>query len=220
MPPDPDLELDSWRRRLQAWPVASLPDAGRRRAAVALPLTEAGLGAGLDDLPLHPDWRTAPALLLTRRADSLRAHAGQWALPGGRIDGAETAEQAALRELSEEVGLELGADAVLGRLDDYATRSGYVITPVVVWAGAARGVVPNAGEVASIHRIPVHELLRAEAPLLEQVPGAEHPILRMPIGPSWIAAPTAAFLYQFREWAVFERPTRVAHFDQPEFAWK
>jgi len=208
------------RERLAAFAVRPIDPAGRQRAAVAVTVTEAGFGADLEGAPVLSRWSTASALMLTRRSIELRAHAGQWAMPGGRIDVGETPEQAALRELHEEVGLVLDARAVLGRLDDYATRSGYVITPVVVWAGAARGVVPNAGEVASIHRIPVHELLRAEAPLLEQVPGAEHPILRMPIGPSWIAAPTAAFLYQFREWAVFERPTRVAHFDQPEFAWK
>jgi hypothetical protein len=118
------------------------------------------------------------------------------------------------------VGLRLSPDALLGRLDDYATRSGYVITPVVVWAGAAHEVVPNAAEVASIHRIPLQELLREDAPLLNHVKGAEHPVLRMPIGERWIAAPTAAFLYQFREWCLLERPTRVAHFDQPVFAWK
>jgi len=219
-PEPPSLDERMLRERLHRFDVRAIDPAGRQRAAVAVAVTEAGFGADLEDAPVLPRWSAASALLLTRRAIDLRAHAGQWAMPGGRIDGNETPEAAALRELAEEVGLHLGEAAVLGRLDDYATRSGYVITPVVVWAGSARGVVPNAGEVASIHRIPVHELLRAEAPLLEQVPGAEHPILRMPIGPSWIAAPTAAFLYQFREWAVFERPTRVAHFDQPEFAWK
>ncbi len=191
------------------------------------------MGAGVEGLPRHDDWSTAPALLLTKRASDLRAHAGQWAMPGGRIDAGETPEAAALRELQEEVGLALGAEAVLGRLDDYATRSGYVITPVVVWAGPARDVVPNAvwagpardvvpnaAEVASIHRIPVAELLRDDAPLLNHVKGAEHPVLRMPIGTRWIAAPTAAFLYQFREWCVFGRETRVAHFDQPAFAWR
>lgn len=178
------------------------------------------MGAGVEGLPRHDDWSTAPALLLTKRASDLRTHAGQWAMPGGRIDDGESPEQAALRELQEEVGLALGAEAVLGRLDDYATRSGYVITPVVVWAGPARDVVPNAAEVASIHRIPVAELLRDDAPLLNHVKGAEHPVLRMPIGTRWIAAPTAAFLYQFREWCVFGRETRVAHFDQPAFAWR
>jgi 8-oxo-dGTP pyrophosphatase MutT (NUDIX family) len=211
---------DELRAVLRRYDVHGLSAYGRKQAAVALPVTEAGFGADVEGLPHHDTWSTAPALLLTRRASALRAHAGQWALPGGRIDDGETPEEAARRELFEEVGLVLGESSVLGRLDDYATRSGYVITPVVVWAGAARDVVPNAAEVASIHRIPASELLRDDAPLLNQVKGAEHPVLRMPIGQRWIAAPTAAFLYQFREWCVFERPTRVAHFDQPAFAWK
>lgn len=206
--------------RLLGIPVQSLDPQGRRRAAVAVPVTEAGHGAELSGLPSHTTWSDAPALLLTRRAETLRSHAGQWALPGGRIDEGETAEQAALRELHEEVGLRLDESAVLGRLDDYATRSGYLITPVLVWAGAARELVPNAGEVASIHRIPTDELLRDDAPLLNQVAGATHPVLRMPVGTSWIAAPTAIFLYQFREWLLLGRETRAAHFDQPVFAWQ
>jgi len=211
----------SWlRERLGRVEPRRIDAAGRRHAAVAVAVTEAGLGGDVEGLARHAVWSAAPALLLTRRATDLRAHAGQWAMPGGRLDEGETPEQAALRELAEEIGLVLEPDAVLGRLDDYATRSGYVITPVVVWAGAARDVAPNASEVASIHRIPVQELLRADAPLLNHVRGAEHPVLRMPIGMRWIAAPTAAFLYQFREWCVFGRDTRVAHFDQPAFAWK
>jgi len=211
---------DELRATLERFAVHGLPAHGRKHAAVAVAVTEAGFGAGVEGLPRHDSWSTEPALLLTKRASDLRAHAGQWAMPGGRIDDGETPEQAALRELHEEVGLSLDADAVLGRLDDYATRSGYVITPVVVWAGPARNVVPNAAEVASIHRIPVSELLRADAPLLNHVRGTQHPVLRMPIGERWIAAPTAAFLYQFREWCALGRDTRVAHFDQPAFAWK
>ncbi len=211
---------DGLRAALEQFAVRSLAAHGRKHAAVAVAVTEAGFGGEVEGLPRHDAWSTAPALLLTKRASALRAHAGQWAMPGGRIDAGETPEQAALREMHEEVGLALGADTVLGRLDDYATRSGYVITPVVVWAGPARAVVPSAAEVASIHRIPVSELLRADAPLLNHVRGAEHPVLRMPIGERWIAAPTAAFLYQFREWCVLGRDTRVAHFDQPAFAWK
>jgi mutator protein MutT len=208
------------RERLARFPVRPIDPAGRRRAAVAVAVTEAGMGADVQGLPHDCTWSTATALLLTRRAQGLSSHAGQWAMPGGRIDDGETPEQAVLRELVEEVGLALTADAVFGRLDDYATRSGYVITPVVVWAGAARELTPNAAEVASIHRIPASELLRADAPLLNHVRGAEHPVLRMPVGERWIAAPTAAFIYQFREWCLLGRPTRVAHFDQPVFAWK
>ena len=62
--------------------------------------------------------------------------------------------------------------------------------------------------------------VRDDAPILNQVRGAEHPVLRMPVGNAWIAAPTAAFIYQFREWILLGRATRVAHFDQPVFAWK
>ena len=109
---------------------------------------------------------------------------------------------------------------MLGRLDDFTTRSGFVITPVVVWAGAGDALVPNAAEVASIHRIPVDELLRVDAPMLENLPEHEHPVLRMPVGNSWIAAPTAALLYQFRELCLLGRATRVAHFEQPRFAWR
>ena len=205
---------------LRSFEARSLPQAGHRRAAVALPIVEAGLGPDLDGLPQHDRWQPAPALLLTRRAAGLRSHAGQWALPGGRVEGGESAEQAALRELHEEVGLAPAPGAVLGRLDDYITRSGYLITPLVVWAGAARDLQPDAAEVASIHRIPLAELLRADAPLLNQVAGAAHPVLRMPVGSSWIAAPTAAFLYQFREVCLLGRQTRVAHYDQPRFAWR
>jgi mutator protein MutT len=208
------------RERLARFDVRAIEPAGRRRAAVAVAVTEAGLGAEVQGTAVHTQWSDATALLLTRRAAGLSAHAGQWAMPGGRIDDGETPEQAALRELVEEVGLSLAPDAVFGRLDDYATRSGYVITPVVVWAGAARELTPNAEEVASIHRIPASEMLRDDAPLLNHVKGAEHPVLRMPVGERWIAAPTAAFIYQFREWCLLERDTRVAHFDQPVFAWK
>lgn len=212
--------FEALSQRLQRFEALPLPTEGRRRAAVALVIVEEGLGADVPGLVRPASWSREPAVLLTRRAARMNSHAGQWALPGGRMDAGETAEDTALRELAEEVGLHLGAGAIAGRLDDYATRSGYVITPVLMWGGAAPDLQPNEAEVASIHRIAAQELLRADAPLLNQVPGAEHPVLRMPVGGSWIAAPTAAFLYQFREWLLCDRATRVAHFDQPRFAWR
>lgn len=189
-----------------------------RPAAVALTLVEEGLGADWPEVPSPTGWSRNVAILLTRRSPHLRNHAGQWALPGGRIDAGESPQQAAMRELHEEVGLDLPPEAILGQLDDFVTRSGFAITPVVVWGGHAPALVPQAGEVASIHRIPLTELMRPEAPMLVPSPDSLHPILRMPIGHSWIAAPTAAFLYQFRELCVLGQPTRVAHFEQPEFA--
>lgn len=206
---------------LGAAAVRALQVAGARRAAVALAVVDEGPGAAVPGLPAFDTPSERPALLLTRRAAGLRAHAGQWALPGGRVDEGETAEQAALRELAEETGLALAPAAVLGRLDDFATRSGYVITPVVVWAGAGDRLQPNPAEVESVHRVPLLEFLRADAPWLDPLPGSEHPVLRMPVGQSWIAAPTAALIYQFREWCLLGRPaTRVAHFEQPHFAWR
>jgi len=216
---DADL-LERIRSLLNAHERLSLGHPELRAAAVAVAVAEAGHGADLPDMPRHADWSGDAALVLTRRSNRLRNHAGQWALPGGRIDAGETPEQAALRELSEEVGLTLGASSVIGRLDDFVTRSGYVMTPVVVWAGAARAMSPNPDEVASIHRIPVRELMREDAPMLEHLDEHEHPVLRMPIGDDWIAAPTAAILYQFREVCIAGRCTRVAHFEQPKFAWK
>ena len=208
------------KQALRSFPVQALAHPGQRSAAVALTIADAGHGAGVNGMLALVDWSTRAAMVLTRRSSKLRNHAGQWALPGGRIDAGESPEQAALRELGEEVGLHLDAGAVLGRLDDFATRSGYVITPVVVWAGSAKDLTPNPDEVASIHRIPLTEFLRADAPMLETVPESAQPVLRMPVGERWIAAPTAAFLYQFRELCLLGRPTRVAHFEQPVFAWK
>jgi mutator protein MutT len=209
---------DQVRDRLAAFPVHRLAMGVQRAAAVALALVEEGHGADLAGLPAHAEWSRAAAVLLTRRAAALSSHGGQWALPGGRIDAGETPEAAALREMHEEVGLTPGAGEILGTLDDYETRSGFVITPVVVWGGAARSMQLNPAEVASVHRIPVTEFLRADAPMLDllEEPGRE--VLRMPVGQGWIAAPTAAILYQFSEVCIRGRDTRVAHFDQPMFA--
>jgi len=208
------------QRSLRAHAVHAAAPGAHRAAAVAVAICEEGTGAELPGIASPAGWSTRASLLLTRRAIGLSSHSGQWALPGGLIDPGESAEQAALRELSEEVGLSPAASSVLGRLDDFATRSGFVITPVVIWAGAARDLVPNPGEVASIHRIPLAEFMRADAPMLEMLADSEHPVLRMPVGDGWIAAPTAAMLYQFREVCLLGRTTRVAHFEQPLFARK
>jgi 8-oxo-dGTP pyrophosphatase MutT (NUDIX family) len=189
-------------------------------AAVAITVTDTGYGADLPGLPVHEVWNDAPALILTRRAATLRKHAGQWAFPGGRLDPGETIVETALREMHEEVNVRIDAAEVLGRLDDFVTRSGFVMSPVVVWGGAGLETEPNPDEVASVHRIPLSEFLRPDAPMLSSLDGSEHPVLRMPVGGDYIAAPTAALIYQFREVCLLGRETRVAHYEQPPFAWR
>ena len=159
-----------------------------------------------------------PCFVLTRRAAGLRKHAGQWALPGGRVDAGEDATAAALRELREEVALELSVDSVLGQLDDYPTRSGYIITPVVVWAEGGT-LTPNPEEVEAVFRVRIAELLRPDVPQLRTIPESDRPVISVPLLGASIHAPTAAVLYQLREVALRGRSTRVAHFDQPVFAW-
>jgi 8-oxo-dGTP pyrophosphatase MutT (NUDIX family) len=162
------------------------------------------------------------ALLLTKRPDSLRRHAGQYALPGGRLDPGETPTEAALRELHEELRLELKPDAILGLLDDYPTRSGFRITPVVVWGGVVEAIDPDPVEVAYVLRVPFSQLDDPVIPRLRPTEEGKPPVLSapLPVMGSEVFAPTAAMLYQFREVAMRGLDTRVAHFDQPRFAWK
>lgn len=192
------LHLATFERR-------SLAADGRRPAAVALVLIGDDAGEA--------------CFLLTRRAAGLRQHARQWALPGGRLDPGESAAEAALRELSEEVGLVLSSDAVLGLLDDYPTRSGFVITPVVVWGGPRATLTPNPDEVASVHHVPLADLEHPDVPRLVAIPESERPVIQLPILSTLVHAPTAAVVYQLREVVVHGRPTRVDHFEQPVWAW-
>lgn len=191
---------------LRRFDVQTHQDAELRPAAVALVILSDESGAA--------------CFVLTRRAARMRAHKGQWALPGGRIDAGESPEDAARRELREEVGLDLPESSVLGRLDDYPTRSGYCITPVVVWGGAEARLEANPDEVAAIFRVRLAELERDDIPHLRSIPESDRPVLTVPLLGAHIHAPTAAILYQLREVAMRGKATRVVHFEQPVFAWR
>lgn len=191
-------------RRVAEFDRRTHPLQGRRAAAVALCVVVDGAG---------------PGLLITRRAAGMRAHPGQWALPGGGTDEGEPPAAAARRELLEELAVDLPAAAVLGLLDDYPTRSGYVITPVVLWAGELGGpIAPNPEEVASVHVARVSDL--DVPPQFVPIPESDRPVIRLPMLGARIHAPTAAVVHQFSELALHGRITRVDGYEQPVFAWR
>jgi len=201
---------DAFRRRVAARLSAFVretrdePSGMLKPAAVALALVDTGGATGF---------------LLTMRSARLRAHAGQWALPGGRCDPGEDAVHGALRELHEELGLALRPKDVLGVLDDYPTRSGYLITPVVVWAGGRPTIAPNPQEVDSVHRIGLSQITREDAVDFTSIPQSTRRVVRIRVDGHLVHAPTAAILYQFRE-VLAGRTTRVSELEQPPFAWR
>jgi 8-oxo-dGTP pyrophosphatase MutT (NUDIX family) len=213
-------------------------DPTKRHAAVAVLLVDSAVGEDRIDPAPVGDWnagRPMPeagldgrivdvsggaAFLLCRRASSLNSHAAQWALPGGRVDPGESAVDAALRELDEEVGITLDGSAVLGLLDDYPTRSGYVITPVVIWGGGRLDPRPAPDEVVAVYRVGLHHLQRADSPRFVTISESPRPVVQIPLGNDLIHAPTGAVLLQLRWLCLEGRHDPVGHLEQPVFAWK
>lgn len=198
-----ELTRDLAERRLAEWERRAVADPELKRAAVAITVVPGDGNRGI--------W-------VARRPASMRNHSYQFALPGGRLDPGETAVQAALRELDEELGVSLGPDSVLGLLDDYPTRSGYLITPVVCWVDEPVTPDPSPDEVHRLHFATLDEVI--SEPAFDSIPESDRPVIRLPIFGHWVHAPTAAVIYQFAEVVVRGRSTRVAHLEQPVFAWR
>jgi 8-oxo-dGTP pyrophosphatase MutT (NUDIX family) len=227
--------------RLDSHDRLTLPLEGRRHAAVAILLLDSEPGEDASDpyqfsdeemhvIPGYTgglDGRMAgvaggASFVLCRRSAGLNTHASQWALPGGRLDDGESIIEAALRETWEEVGVQLDESHVLGVLDDYATRSGYVMTPVVVWGGPDVVIDPNPDEVLAAYRIGLHELAREDSPRFVEIPESDRPVVQVPLGGDLIHAPTGAVIVNFRWVCLDGRPSkdaRVSEFEQPVFAW-
>ena len=192
------------------------PIEGRRHAAVAVVIVDSDHEADAGEIIGEAD---GAALLLCQRALRMTRHAGQWALPGGRIEAGESPLEAALRELDEEVGVRLGPDSVVGWLDDYATRSGYLITPVVLWGPASPALAPADQEVLGVYRLGLRTLLDVE-PRFIAIPESDRPVLQLPLGGHLIHAPTGAVLFGLRQVGLLGRTgERVDEFEEPVFAW-
>lgn len=177
------------------------PRPGQSRAAVAITVVQ------------H---RGEPHVILLKRADRGR-NAGQWAMPGGRVDGGETVVAAALRELAEETSVAAASGDVIGLLDDFRTDSGFIITPAIVVPPSPVRPKRNPAEVHSLHRVPLRRLLDPDLPRWRPQTNGDV-LLQMPLRPNMVVhAPTGALLWQFREVALLGRHTRVADTAQPPF---
>ncbi|MCV7366157.1 coenzyme A pyrophosphatase [Mycolicibacterium duvalii] len=232
-----DALRDGIRERLARHRRRVVTDAGKRRAAVAVVLVDSLVGEDRVDPAPVEDWiagRPMPedldgrmvdvsggaAFFLCRRAARLSSHSAQWALPGGRLDPGENAVDAARRELHEELDVQLPESAVLGQLDDYPTRSGYVITPVVMWGGGRLDPRPAPDEVVAVYRVGLHQLTRADSPRFVQIAESPRPVVQIPLGNDLIHAPTGAVLLQLRWLGLEGRPDPVDEMEQPVFAWR
>jgi 8-oxo-dGTP pyrophosphatase MutT (NUDIX family) len=228
---------EQFRDRLADHERRTVTDPTKRHAAVAVVVVDSEVGEDRVDAAPLDDWIDAQlmeagldgrmvdvsggaAFLLCRRASRLSSHAAQWALPGGRVDPGESVVDAALRELDEEVGVRLADSTVLGLLDDYPTRSGYVITPVVIWGGGRLDPRPAPDEVAAVYRVGLHQLQRADSPRFINIPESPRPVVQMPLGNDLIHAPTGAVLLQLRWLCLEGRHDPVDELEQPVFAWQ
>ena len=103
--------------------------------------------------------RAEPGVLLTHRPAEMRAHPGQVAFPGGKLDPGEDAVTAAVREAQEELGIDPAAVRMIGASDRYITGTGYDVTPVLALVPPDLPIKPNPLEVSAWFEAPLHYLL-------------------------------------------------------------
>nr|WP_238178592.1 CoA pyrophosphatase [Methylobacterium dankookense] len=187
-PPGPDDPTSNPRGDHSLDPDGSavIPPPPHRRAAVLVPVVARAEGL---------------RLVLTQRAAHLRDHSGQIALPGGKIDPAETPREAAFREAHEEIGLDPDSVRALGYLDPYLSATGFLVSPVIGLVDSAAGFRPNPEEVAEIFEVPLPFLMdRARYQLRSREwQGRTRYFYALPFGERMIWGVTAGILNNLRE---------------------
>jgi 8-oxo-dGTP pyrophosphatase MutT (NUDIX family) len=196
-----DLVRDAIIAALQHFSPRLLDGDGLRPATVAIVVQRRGEEFGI--------W-------VIERAQGLRRDPGQYALPGGRSEQGEDVIAAGLRELSEETGIVLQRHDVLGRLDDYVTRTGYLMSTIVCWSDGYAPVQPNPEEVAHAYFVPLPDLL--VTPRFPTDPETARRLIEFPLLGVVIHAATGAVLYQFAEVVLRGRATRVDTILEPRVA--
>lgn len=161
-----------------------------------LPLRQAAVLVALVERP------GGPQVLLTRRTEALRHHAGQIAFPGGRIENSDADPvEAALREAHEEVGLAGALSTPQGYLDPFVTITGFHVFPVVASVRDGFRAVPDPNEVAEAFEVPLKFLLDpGNVHALDvDFQGRQRRILEFRYGGHRIWGATAAMLVNFRQ---------------------
>ena len=179
-----DQSLDRLRGILAARPAIEIDAPQYRRACVLIPLIHDG-----------EQW----VLLFSKRSETLTAHSGQIAFPGGGVERGEALQDAAIREAHEEVGIPPAAVELIGRLDDVVTNSGFLVAPFIGVIHEPIEYVMQETEVVEIFEVPVDALLDPGKPEVRYVSfrNRKYPAYFYPYGPYEIWGLTGRMLKAF-----------------------
>jgi 8-oxo-dGTP pyrophosphatase MutT (NUDIX family) len=208
--PDPTSAFLRARARQILRPSLSLADLAQ---AAPSSISDDALDGRLPELAVLAPWRAAAVLLpiidrpggltvlLTLRAADLRAHSGQVAFPGGKIDAGETPHAAALREAQEEIGLEARLVEPLGWLDPLFTGTGFRVAPLVALVQPSFALSVNKLEVDEVFETPFAFLMDAANHRLEEreLAGRRRRYYAMPHEGRYIWGATAGILRNLHE---------------------
>ena len=175
-----DASLERLRAIVGARPALDIDAPQYRRACVLIPLVRT-----------NGHW----SILFSRRSPNLAAHSGQVAFPGGAVEEGEALESAATREAEEEVGIPRGRVALIGRLDDLITNSGFLVAPFVGVIDERIEYVLQETEVEEVFEVPVDALLQPSQPDVRYV--------------SFRARQYPAYFYRYEQYEIWGLTGRI-----------